>query len=69
MLTENQKKYLNGYKLLEGANEQETLQLMDRMDSLYSEFSWSDANEIEQWINDYENGRDTLDISGLGYDV
>ncbi len=42
---------------------------MDRMDRLYENFTWSQMDTVEEWIDLYARGEDTEDISGLGYDA
>ena len=69
MLTRDQKTYVYYFVALQkSVTSEEAIHIMNTMDDLYAGFSWNEMNEVEEWIDRYQRGEDTEDISGLGYE-
>ena len=70
MLTRDQRAYLNFYLSHLDTSDGDTCAfLMGKMDTLYGRFTWKEMDVVEEWIDLYHRGKDTEDISGVGYDA
>lgn len=68
MLNDQQKEYLRLCTLSQAApSADQYVAYMSRMDELYANFTSSETDAIEEWLDRLYRGEETEDITDLGY--